>query len=1276
MYFYDCLNDIKHFLAFNFQGFREKMKYKKTIILLALVVFLLSIAGVSASEIGDTIASENANTIELSTDNDIEDNLQTSEENMVFTSTDYDEAIAQTDTEVLGEDSATYSNLAEEISHSGNITLTHKNYTYDKDATAITISEANKVIDGNGAVIDMNGSTIRAFSISGSGVTIKNLTIKNANYDGNGGAIYFDSTGTVTNCNFVDNKAAVDFNSCGGAVYFNSNGEVTNCNFTGNKATGYDGAGGAVYFVDSGTVTNCNFVDNKATGDGGGGGAVFFEKYGNVTKCNFTGNTADYGGAISIGSGTVSNCNFAGNNATYGGAIYFTNSGTVSNCNFTNNSATVNGGAVYFHSTGNVSNCNFAGNTAVYGGAILCVNYLGVTAETCIFKSDSDTTFNTHNLPPTLNVNNFTTVYGSGEKLTFDLKTNSSIPVPNGNILISVYFKGNGEWVRNYTCLSGEGWIPDLLVGSYIAVFDTEYAEFQKVNRTVTITMPSDKYYVNVTSLTTNNKTVNITAKTNVPKDIIWEGKLLFILPNSTQIEATYGANGIWWAEHTFDDYGEYNVNATYVGLDNVTVNNGTITINKVNSTITLDNIVLDYGETKNVTVTTTGATGITAKIDGNDVAVINNYTIPISGLGAGNYTLTVTTIADKNHNPVTKEVNITVNKLPTEIILANETLDLKVGDEVPVLANLTPAGAGNLTFTSSNEDLVFVEDNVTIVANSQGQAIITVSFAGNENYTAAENKTITVNVALNDASVSVENDTLNLKVDETCAINATINPDTIMLHIKYTSSNESVVTVDKNGIVTAVGEGRAIITLEVGDDEIYAKNSTTVTVTVNKINTTADVSIPENITVGDNSTVNVILPADATGNVTVKVDGEVVDTVPVKDGNADVTIPSMSAGNHTVEIAYSGDGKYNPVTETKDITVSKNDITPEITIPSDIEFGDNATVDIKLPGDATGNVTLTVGGEVVDTVPVANGTASVKLPALDAGNHTVEIDYSGDDKYKPASKTATIAVNKDSTNITASDVTATYKVDKYLVITLKDSDGNPLANATVTVDLNTIKNCTTDKNGQIKIKVSNLLPKTYSAKISYAGNDNYIGSNATAKVVVKKATPKITANAKTFKTATKTKKYTITLKDNTGKAIKNAKVILKVNGKTYKATTNSKGKATFKITKLTKKGTFKATITYTGNKYYNKVTKKANIKVISSWKTISKGSKDKSTVREIQQALKNHGYYLTAYGHYLMVDGVYADCTVRSVKEFQHDKGLKVTGKVDENTAKKLGLI
>ena len=167
-----------------------------------------------------------------------------------------------------------------------------------------------------------------------------------------------------------------------------------------------------------------------------------------------------------------------------------------------------------------------------------------------------------------------------------------------------------------------------------------------------------------------------------------------------------------------------------------------------------------------------------------------------------------------------------------------------------------------------------------------------------------------------------------------------------------------------------------------------------------------------------------------------------------------------------------------------------------------------------------------------------------------------------------------------------------------------------------------------------------------------------------------------MTAKKKTFKTSVKTKKYTVTLKDNTGKAIKKAKVTLKVKGKTYKATTNSKGKATFKITKLTKKGTYKATVTYKGNECYTKATKKVKITIKTAFKTVSKGSKDKATVRKIQQALKDNGYYLTYAGHYLMVDGIYDSCTVRSVKEFQTDNGLKSTGNVDEKTALKLGII
>jgi len=163
----------------------------------------------------------------------------------------------------------------------------------------------------------------------------------------------------------------------------------------------------------------------------------------------------------------------------------------------------------------------------------------------------------------------------------------------------------------------------------------------------------------------------------------------------------------------------------------------------------------------------------------------------------------------------------------------------------------------------------------------------------------------------------------------------------------------------------------------------------------------------------------------------------------------------------------------------------------------------------------------------------------------------------------------------------------------------LKDSAGKALSGVKVTVDLNGAKTYTTDKNGQVKVPTKGLAPKTYTAKINFDGNANYVESAKNIKVTVKKATPRLTAKKKTFKAKTKTKKYTIVLKDNTGKAMKKVKVTLKIKGKkTITVKTNSKGKATFKIKKLTKKGTYKSTVTFKGNKYYNKVSKKVKIKV------------------------------------------------------------------------------
>ena len=505
------------------------MKYKKIMIMLIMAIFLVSIGSASAADANDTaITSEDTNQIELSSNIEItEDNLQTNDDETLS---------AETGLEILSAGEGNYSDLRTDIENGGSLTKSYYSY-HDGDGQTIEITTPDMIINGNGAIIDMAGSTIQAFTVNTAGVTIKNLTIKNANYNGEGGAIYFTSSatsGTVENCNFINNSA----NYYGGAVYFYSNGEVTNCNFINNNATLFDG--GAIYFYDNGNVTNCNFTNNKATCDGG---AIRFSGTGTVTNCNFTNNAAsDWGGAIYMNSGTVTNCNFTNNTAKYGGAIYFLDTGEVTNCNFTNNQATgeysQGGGAIMFVDTGTVTNCNFINNTAStdggaiwmssgtvtnskfinnvggHSGAILSENWWTVTADTCIFKTNSDSTYQVHILPPTLNVDNFTTIYNSGAKLTFNLTTNNGMPVGNGNISISVYYKEDGILVNNYSCLSGEGWAVDLPVGFYYAVFNTEYAGFKPVTRAITVNKIKTEIDASAVTTTYNiNKNLVITLK-------------------------------------------------------------------------------------------------------------------------------------------------------------------------------------------------------------------------------------------------------------------------------------------------------------------------------------------------------------------------------------------------------------------------------------------------------------------------------------------------------------------------------------------------------------------------------------------------------------------------------------------------------------------------------------------------------------------------------------------------------------------------------------------
>lgn len=184
------------------------------------------------------------------------------------------------------------------------------------------------------------------------------------------------------------------------------------------------------------------------------------------------------------------------------------------------------------------------------------------------------------------------------------------------------------------------------------------------------------------------------------------------------------------------------------------------------------------------------------------------------------------------------------------------------------------------------------------------------------------------------------------------------------------------------------------------------------------------------------------------------------------------------------------------------------------------------------------------------------------------------------------------------STTVAANTLSIKALDSGNIQVTLKDANNNLLANKDVQVIINgVVYNGKTGNDGVAKIAVKFASAGTYYATVSFAGDNTYKSSIGTSKVVVSKKATKITAPKKTFKAKVKTKKVTITLKSGST-VLKSKKITLKVNGKTYTAKTNSKGVATIKVTKLTKKGTFTYTVKFAGDKAYNAITKKGKITI------------------------------------------------------------------------------
>ena len=136
---------------------------------------------------------------------------------------------------------------------------------------------------------------------------------------------------------------------------------------------------------------------------------------------------------------------------------------------------------------------------------------------------------------------------------------------------------------------------------------------------------------------------------------------------------------------------GNYTLTVTTITDDdhNSVTKEVNITVNKVNSTLTVGDIVFDYGSSGSTVVSLTGADGVNATVVEQPKAVVkvDGTNITVSNLDAGTYTLTVTTMADKNHNKITKNATITVNKVNSTLTVNDVVLDYGSSGNVTVIA-------------------------------------------------------------------------------------------------------------------------------------------------------------------------------------------------------------------------------------------------------------------------------------------------------------------------------------------------------------------------------------------------------------------------------------------------------------------------------------------------------------------------------------------------------------------------------------------------------------
>lgn len=151
----------------------------------------------------------------------------------------------------------------------------------------------------------------------------------------------------------------------------------------------------------------------------------------------------------------------------------------------------------------------------------------------------------------------------------------------------------------------------------------------------------------------------------------------------------------------------------------------------------------------------------------------------------------------------------------PTEIKTTDE-LTLTAGETATLETAVTPADATHvsISYTSSDDFIATVNDGGEVKAVAAGDATVTAVVDGTSLTSFCK---VTVLPVLE--SIELSNASLSLQPNDTAQLSYTAQPENALIkEATYTSSDDTVATVDEEGNVTAIADGKATITASVGD--------------------------------------------------------------------------------------------------------------------------------------------------------------------------------------------------------------------------------------------------------------------------------------------------------------------------------------------------------------------------------------------------------------------------------------------------------------------------